>query len=275
MKSIFKVLFIDCMVCVCGYADAQSISPSAFNSIGTSFQTPYAGLDINIGEPITGLISNNNNIITQGLLQPSINRMNIKVYFEGFYSGNGLMDNSGFGGCLYKVGASTNYNDVDTLRLTLVDKVTLSIIETATSIININGLANFKFNSSVENSYYLKLNHRNSIETWSAIPVYLQPENSYDFTTAKNKAYGGNQILTFDSLGWAIYSGDISDAATATVGLQDGVVESQDYSDMESAVPTTLLGYHIEDITGDGVVESADYGLMENEVYYTRVIMSP
>jgi hypothetical protein len=59
------------------------------------------------------------------------------------------------------------------------------------------------------------------------------------------------------------------------VGIQDGVIESQDYGDMENAVSITLLGYTTEDITGDGVVESSDYGLIEGNVYFTFVAMRP
>ena len=74
---------------------------------------------------------------------------------------------------------------------------------------------------------------------------------------------------------FAIWSGDISDAATATLGRQDGVIESQDYSDMENAVNTIKLGYIPEDITGDGVVESYDYSIMENNVNYIIFSMHP
>ena len=52
------------------------------------------------------------------------------------------------------------------------------------------------------------------------------------------------------------------------IGIQDGIVESQDYADMENAVYITLGGYVFEDITGDGVVESLDYSIMENNVSF-------
>jgi hypothetical protein len=74
---------------------------------------------------------------------------------------------------------------------------------------------------------------------------------------------------------FAFFSGDISDAATAKVGIQDGLVESQDYSDMENAVNTYLGGYVTEDITGDGIVESEDYSLMENNLSFSRQAAIP
>jgi hypothetical protein len=58
---------------------------------------------------------------------------------------------------------------------------------------------------------------------------------------------------------WALFSGDISDPSLGA-GFQDGIIESQDYSDMENGVYFTYVGYIVEDITGDHLVESADYG---------------
>jgi hypothetical protein len=59
------------------------------------------------------------------------------------------------------------------------------------------------------------------------------------------------------------------------LSVQDGIDESQEYSDMENAVYSTIIGYVVEDITGDGLAESADYASMENNVYFTRVVVKP
>ena len=82
-------------------------------------------------------------------------------------------------------------------------------------------------------------------------------------------------IQTYDTIGWAFYSGDIADALTGVVGIQDGVMESQDYGDMENAISQSLTGYIIEDITVDGVAESLDYSLMQNNTYYSRSLIRP
>ena len=120
----------------------------------------------------------------------------------------------------------------------------------------------------------MKINHRNSIESWSSNLVTMGAVTNYDFTANQFNAYGGNMIETFDQMGWAIFSGDISDPNFG-VGFQDGLIESQDYSDMENAVYLTSIGYISEDITGDNIVESSDYSIMENAVYYTRAILRP
>jgi hypothetical protein len=197
-----------------------------------------------------------------------------KLYLEGYYavgSGPGLMDNLGGGGALYYQGFSTNPTDVDTVRISAMDATTYALVEEQTGILQTNGDVTVTFSNAVSagTAYYIRVTHRNAIETWSGAPVMMSTSTSYNFTDAASKAYGNNPVLTGDGMFYAFYSGDISDAGTATVGIQDGVIESQDYSDMENAVYITLGGYVTEDITGDGVVESTDYSIMENNVYFT------
>ena len=205
--------------------------------------------------------------------------LNLKLYLEGYYQlGNaslGLMNNDNVGGLLYLLGYSTNFNDVDTVIISAMNSVTHSIVDSKKGILKTNGTVHVTFGSSVLQGtvYYIKVNHRNAIETWSSVPVLLS--NIYDFTSMQSKAYGNNMILTYDNIGWSFYSGDISDANTATLGVQDGVIESQDYSDMENAVSFTLTGYRVEDITGDGIVESSDYSIEEGNLYFTRSLVRP
>jgi hypothetical protein len=201
--------------------------------------------------------------------------LNLKVYLEGYYTGNGLMDNYGSGGLLYITGISANPQDADTVYISAVDINTFAEIDRQPSILKTDGTVNVSFNSSVipGNYYYIKVNHRNSIETWSASPVLFNTPLTYNFSDQASKAYGSNMVSTFDG-SFAFWSGDISDQVGIR-GLQDGIIESQDYSDMENAVYIILLGYVPEDITGDGVVESADYSIVENNVYYIIFSMHP
>jgi hypothetical protein len=152
---------------------------------------------------------------------------------------------------------------------------TRALVEKKAGILKTNGTVSVTFGSSViaGTPYYIKVNHRNTIETWSSSAVMLT--NVYDFTTSQSKAYGNNMILNYDGTGWAFFSGDIADAATGIIGIQDGVIENQDYSDIENAVVVVLSGYVVQDITGDGVVETSDYSLIENNVYYLRSISHP
>ncbi len=203
-----------------------------------------------------------------------------KLFLEGYYSGSGQMNTSGLGGCLFTTSQSLNPLHADYVTLSAMSSTSPhALIESQTGILKTDGTINVLFSSAIVpgSSYYLRVTHRNALETWSALPVIFSATsalNPYDFSNSQSSAYGNNLSDLFDG-NWAIFSGDISDAATATIGVQDGIIESQDYGDMENAVYVTLLGYVVEDITGDGIVESADYGLMENNVYYTRVIQRP
>jgi hypothetical protein len=275
MKTIFSFLSV---LLFCSLLHAQSLSPKVIASAGGYFASANASLSWTLGEPVTATFTNGNNMLTQGFQQPSVSvvLMNLRAFLEGYYTGGGMMDNSGAGGCLYVTGQSANPLDADYVTVSAINPVTLNVVDTKTAIMKTNGSVSFTFGNAVSagSSYYIRVRHRNAIETWSANPVVMSANTSYDFTTAANKAYGNNMIQTFDNGGFAFFSGDISDASSG-VGFQDNIVESQDYLDMENAVQLILLGYNPQDITGDGIVEAGDYLVMENNVNYVRFTLRP
>ena len=217
-----------------------------------------------------GIISHNNICFVN---------LSLRLYIEGYYSGSGVMENASslpFGGCLYHTGLSTNPLDADIVNVSLMTaSFPHTLVDSKVGFLKTSGDVLVTFGSAVNigSSYYIKVTQRNCVETWSALPVTMNLISTYYFNTAINQAYGNNMIDLGDG-NWAFYSGDISDA---TLGLssQDGIVESQDYGDMENAVSITRLGYVTEDLTGDGIVESSDYVFMENNVYYTRISIHP
>ncbi len=207
---------------------------------------------------------------------PSGVTLTVKLFIEGYYNAGGLMNNGGLGGSLFVNAISPNAVDVDTVFISAMDAVSHVLVSRQSGILKTNGNVIVTFNAPVVagTSYFIRVQHRNALETWSALPVVFAANTSYDFTTAQNKAFGNTQVQTSDINVWAFYSGDISSSISG-LGVQDGIMESQDYGDMENAVYSTLTGYKIQDITGDGVVESADYGIMESNVYFTVVVMHP
>jgi hypothetical protein len=198
------------------------------------------------------------------------------LFIEGYYVGNGLMDNYGVGGSLFINGLSPAYTDADSVIISLMDAMNYLEVDRQTGILQIDGSVSILIGSNINigNAYYIRLMHRNAIETWSANPVQINHTTFYDFTSSQSNAYGNNMIQTFDQMGWAIYSGDISDQSFG-LGYQDGIIEGQDYSDMENAVYFIKEGYVPEDISGDGVVEGMDYSIMENNVYYIIYSIRP
>jgi hypothetical protein len=190
--------------------------------------------------------------------------LNLKLFIEGFYRGNGTM-----------AGILSAFV-TDSVNVQLAASLSPhSILFSVSGVISTNGNGSFIFPYTASgNSYYIVVKQRNSIETWSSQPVNFSGSSaSYDFSDFQNKAYGNNLSSLGDG-NFALWSGDISDA-TSGLGNQDGIIESQDYSDEENAVNQTLVGYRSEDLNGDGVVESDDYGLMENNVYFSKFAMRP
>ena len=262
-------------------------APGSWNLIGggSSLQTPHLNLStffrVNASCGTSPTLTSNPVFVN---VTPCAGQnLFVKLFIEGYYSGGGIMDNVGsspFGGLLYHEGITSDPNDVDYVTLSLMGANTPhDMVESQTGVLKVDGKLKVTFSPYVPTAfpYYIRVTHRNALEIWSSQPLFINSTSvisPYDFTTAASKAYGSNQADLGDG-NWAIFSGDVSDANTSLVGNHDGIIESQDYGDMESAVYQTLIGYVFEDITGDGVVESADYGLIENNVYFTRVAIRP
>ena len=210
-------------------------------------------------------------VITAANPQFCFSTLNLTAFIEGYYLGGGAQQPA-----LISCGVNRSTSlQADTITVELRPASNPSTVSSKyQGILNTNGTAQVAFPTSlIGQQCYIVLKHRNSIETWSASPVTVAASMSYNFSNAANKAYGNNLQQVAAGV-WAIYSGDISDAILG-VGYQDGVVESQDYADMENANYITKVGYAAEDLTGDGVVESADYALIENANYVSVFSIHP
>jgi len=117
-------------------------------------------------------------------------------------------------------------------------------------------LALFEFRNAPTGTYYLKIKHRNSIETWSkngGFNFIRYSFMNYDFTSAQSQAFGNNMILK-DSL-WSIYSGDVD---------QNGFVDGTDQSLIDNDAYNFVSGYVNSDLTGDNFVDASDAAIAEN-----------
>lgn len=108
--------------------------------------------------------------------------------------------------------------------------------------------------ANMDDEYYLVINHRNSLETWSANPVAFGSENVYyNFTQDPQFSYGGNVKLLGNS--WCIYGGDVN---------QDGVIDTGDMTPVDNDASSFATGYLSTDVNGDGVIDTGDMTIVDN-----------
>jgi hypothetical protein len=157
----------------------------------------------------------------------------------------------------------------------VADQVTVKLANASTHAIDYvskpanlytNGKCSFSAPSALSGSYYLVVNHRNGIATWSATPVVFSGSSiSYNFTDAASKAYGNNMIQKASGQ-WAFYSGDVN---------QDGLVDSGDMNPVDNASTAIAQGYVVEDVNGDGLVDSGDMNYVDNNSTAIVKVQSP
>ncbi|MFM7016894.1 MAG: PKD domain-containing protein [Bacteroidota bacterium] len=146
--------------------DSINLTSYANQSVQSSF--------INIGRYGNNLFIDN--IKIEG--KYSFVTMNMKLYIEGFYD---AASNS----MAPVIDAATYPTLTDTVTLSLAQPTSpYNIVYTDKKVVSTNGQISFTFPLAVLNqSYYLVIKHRNSLETWSKNPVLFNTANkSLDIT---------------------------------------------------------------------------------------------
>lgn len=201
------------------------------------------------------------------------------VFLQGYYTNAGSqtpMDNAGGGGCLYIdagiEGFSADFNDVDSIFISLVDSAILgstgdivsATVETSSGILHTDGSLEVLFSAStLGNSYYLKVEQRNHIETWSAQTVLMNTVTEYDFTDSYLKAYelDGNPFHAMKEVEqgkWAIYAADL---------YKDGYVDILDIPVLTAQIDGIFpFGYQSGDLNGDGFIDILDIPILTNNI---------
>lgn len=150
----------------------------------------------------------------------------------------------------------------DTLTLYLKNSsAPYAAIDSTVAVINNLGVCVFNFTNTSAGSYYLCVKNRNTVETWSAVPVSINiGSNSYDFSSAQTSAYGSNLILKSGK--WCFISGDLN---------QDGFVNGNDFTIFSSEFAQS--GYLVSDLNSDGTVNGNDFTSFSNG--FARQAMHP
>ena len=171
-------------------------------------------------------------------LFPAVTTINITVIPEGLYNG-----------------ATDQLNLKDTVRAYLQSNVSpYNTIDSAFAVIDsVTFTGSFIFANASSGTYYIRVNHRNSIETWSKTggePLVQGSTMSYNFSSAAAQAFGNN-MEQVDALPvrYAIYSGDVN---------KDGSIDLNDVLSVYNASAIFSSGYVVNDINGDSVVDLND-----------------
>lgn len=164
-------------------------------------------------------------------------------YMEGFYN------------------ASTDQMVSDSISVTVrAASSPYNIIETSKGVLSTTGYGLIDLGPNVINSvpYWIQINHRNSIETWSKTTLpFINNDLYYDFYFAANRAYGNNQkqIDSSPYLRFGFYSGDFN---------QDGFVNLTDVVGVYNASSTFTNGYVPSDMNGDNITDLTDVVITNN-----------
>lgn len=177
--------------------------------------------------------------------------LNLKLFIEGYYE----TSTHAMSPVKFNQGVGVNTTDVADIIFELRDASNLSVVATSSATLKTDGTVVCTFPSQFNGSYYLAVNYRNMVQTWTASPINLSRSPiTYDFTNLASKAFGNNMIQIEPGV-WAFYSGDIN---------QDGLIDLTDYSVWESDYLNFAFGDFITDLNGDGLVDLTDYSLWES-----------
>ena len=177
-------------------------------------------------------------------LNPIVTTINITVIPEGFY-------NSG----------TDKLNSKDTLRAYLQSNISpYNTIDSALAVIDsVTFTGSFNFVNASSGTYYIRIKHRNTIETWSnSSGVVFTAGNtmSYDFTSSAAQAFGINmKQVNASPIRFGIFSGDQN---------QNGIVDLSDVVNVSNAAGSFTNGYVPADMNGDNITDLSDLVITSN-----------
>jgi hypothetical protein len=213
-------------------------------STDVSIALGYQSITLLQGDyPVNYSNSQYGEIIVNAILSDPLPTLNVKVISEGFvYVGSNSCSNVNFSNISDKYSVSLRsgalpYNVIDT-AIVKIDSVTFS------------GICYFK--NALPGNYYISINHRNSLETWSTNPVAVSTmPKTYDFTSTSSKAFGNNMVLK--SGDWCIYSGDVN---------QDERIDLSDVLQISNDANSFVTG--VTDLNADGTTDLSDLVITSN-----------
>ena len=211
-----------------------------------------------------------NNISLQGTGSGQSLSLNLKAFLEGFYSTGSTSDHifnskvisdiksvkKEVKGSKNNIKYDNNYSDnllnnvQDSIAVYLaLNSSPFTIVDSTKSILSDSGIANCNFSNVSDGNYFIIIQHRNHIETWSSTAVTFTSGSNvnYDFTSSQSQALGNNLVQIGNE--WCLFSGDVN---------QDGLIELTDLLFIYNDVSNFSSGYLVTDINGDNYTDLTD-----------------
>lgn len=191
------------------------------------------------------------------------NIINLTVFLEGLYDpGSQYMRKA-----MAENGPRFPWEVADQITISLAESYAPYNVIAGSGLINLNSDGNCTayFPVSVSGDYYLIVNHRNSIESWSSSPVSVGTTPvSYNFSDEISKAFGNNTILKGEK--YCIYGADVD---------QNGSVDTADMTPIDNDSAVFASGYNLSDVNGDGITDTADLTIADNNTANFIMVVQP
>lgn len=156
----------------------------------------------------------------------------------------------------------------DTITVTIRSTTApYNIIESSKAYLSPTGTVQLiLLNVGNNENYYIMVNHRNSIETWSKTggEVFTAGVLNYNFTTSSAQAFGNNMVNVGGK--WSFYSGDVN---------QDGIVDGGDLSLIDNDAFSFATGYLPTDLNCDSIVDGSDAAFADNNASNFVAVVRP
>ncbi|MBK6537038.1 MAG: hypothetical protein IPG09_04435 [Ignavibacteria bacterium] len=176
-------------------------------------------------------------------------RVDLKFFIEG----------------LYRPGSSQVVQD--TVKVFLREGSTpFNKIDSAITVFNVNGNYSLEFFRAQQGGqYYLSIEHKKTLETWSASRLEFNNSlQTIDFTINGAVAYGANQILVGNK--YCFYSGDV---------VSDGIIDGSDLMLVDNDAFESRSGYLQTDVTGDNFTDASDIAIVDNNSLGNVMVRRP
>lgn len=144
----------------------------------------------------------------------------------------------------------------DTMKIYLTNSsAPYNNLDSSTVYLNSSGNAYADFVNASGGNYYLRITHRNALETWSSLPLTFIPgiNTDYDFTILQSTAFGNNLVLKSGK--WCLFSGDID---------RNGSIDLSDVIAIYNDASAFITGYNATDQTGDNLTDLTDIVIAYN-----------